>query len=341
MNAVTTRQATDVAVQDYAAGILSVIERAVRDPAVDIDKMERLFALQERVLEREAKAAFTAAKVKMAPRLPAIDQRGRIVIRDKSDSKKIIQETPFARFEDIHEAVMPILTEEGFDLAFRNGMAPDGKVRVTTVLSHVGGHSEETYFDLPHDSSGSKNAVQAIGSSTSYARRYGTISILNLRVAGEDDDGREASNMRAGGEEPLPRAKLEGKYPSAAKLKEALRLFSNKLRTTGDVDALQREFKDALTQAQRDLPVWIAGDDTPENIGIRAQIAARREELAANPSYQMLVKGLERCETTRALTDYADSHSAIIDELDDAQRREFERAYDARESAVKTMGSRN
>lgn len=328
-------------VQDYSSGILSVIERAVRDPSVDIDKMERLFALQERVLERSAKATFTAAKVAMAPRLPAIDQRGRIIIRDKGDSKKIIQETPFARFEDIHEAVMPILTEEGFDLAFRNGMAPDGKVRVTTVLSHVGGHSEETYFDLPHDSSGSKNAVQAIGSSTSYARRYGVVSILNLRVAGEDDNGAEASNMRAGGEEPLPRAKLEGKYPSAAKLKEALREFSNKLRTTGDVNALQREYKDALEQANRDLPVWISGDGSPENIGIKAAIANRREALAAHPSFAMLMKGLERCDTTQALTSYADSHSSIIDEMDDTQRREFERAYDARESAVKTMGSRN
>jgi hypothetical protein len=341
-NAVAHRDETALAeVQDYSAGILSVIERAVRDPSVDIDKMERLFALQERVLERSAKAAFTAAKVTMAPRLPAIDQRGRIVIRDKSDSKKIIQETPFARFEDIHEAVMPILTEEGFDLAFRNGMAPDGKVRVTTVLSHIGGHSEETYFDLPHDSSGSKNAVQAIGSSTSYARRYGVVSILNLRVAGEDDNGVEASNMRAGGEEPMPRAKLEGVYPSAAKLKEALREFSNKLRTTGDVNALQLEYKDALNQALRDLPVWISGDGSHENIGIKAAVANRREELANNPSFQMLLKGLERCDTTQALSTYADSHSALLDDLDDAERREFERAYDARESAVKTLGSRN
>lgn len=30
----------------YEAGILAVIERAVRDPGVDIEKMERLFAVQ-------------------------------------------------------------------------------------------------------------------------------------------------------------------------------------------------------------------------------------------------------------------------------------------------------
>jgi len=178
-------------VQDFGAGLLAVIERAARDPNTDVDKMERLFALQERVIERQAKAAFTQAKIEMRPHLPAIDQRGRIIIRDRTNPDKIIQETAFSRFEDIHAAVEPVLIEYGFDLKFKNGTAPDGKVRVTTILSHIGGHEEDTYFDLPHDSSGSKNAVQAIGSSTSYAKRYGTIAILNLRVAGEDDDGKK------------------------------------------------------------------------------------------------------------------------------------------------------
>ena len=190
MNAVTKTQATPPA--EYGASLMDVIARAASDPSVDIDKMERLIAMQERVQANQAKVDFTAAKVTMQPYIPAIDMRGRITIRDKSDQSKIIQETAFARFEDIHQAVMPVLTSHGFDLSFRNGLSPDGKVRVTTILSHIGGHSEETYFDLPHDSSGSKNAVQAVGSSTSYAKRYGILSILNIRVAGEDDDANTA-----------------------------------------------------------------------------------------------------------------------------------------------------
>lgn len=179
--------ATEIATIE--GGILDVIGRAARDPSVDIDKMERLLAMQERVMERNAKAAFTTAKIAMRPDLPEITMKGHIVI--KKDGR-IIQDTPFAKFEDIHELVMPVLTRHGFDLSFRNGMSPEGKVRVTTILSHVEGHSEETVFDLPHDSSGSKNAVQAVGSSTSYAKRYGVLSILNIKVVGEDDDGREA-----------------------------------------------------------------------------------------------------------------------------------------------------
>lgn len=190
MNAVT--KTTDQTPVEYSGALLEVISRAASDPNVDIDKMERLIAMQERIQAQQAKVAFTQAKLAMRPDLPVIDMRGRIVIRDKNNPDNIIQETAFARFEDIHAAVMPVLTEHGFDLSFKNGLSPDGKVRVTTILDHIAGHSEETYFDLPHDSSGSKNAVQAVGSSTSYAKRYGVLSILNIRVAGEDDDATTA-----------------------------------------------------------------------------------------------------------------------------------------------------
>lgn len=193
MNAVTeVDRNTAVAVPNEASSLMAVIIRAASDPAMDVDKVERLMAMHERAQARQAKLAFFDAKRAMRPALPVITMKGHIVIRDKNNPNNVIQDTAFARFEDIHEAIMPVLTEHGFELDFRNGMAPDGKVRVTTVLTHEAGHEETTYFDLPHDSSGSKNAVQAIGSSTSYAKRYGTLSILNIRVAGEDDDANTA-----------------------------------------------------------------------------------------------------------------------------------------------------
>ena len=179
-------------VSDYSSSLMEVIAKAARDPSVDVEKMERLFAMQERLQAREAKLAFIEGKLAMRPELPAITMRGSIIIRDKNNPDNIMQETPFAKFEDVQEAIEPVLLEHGFDLGFRNGLSDEGKVRVTTILTHREGHSEETYFDLPMDTSGSKNNVQAVGSSTSYAKRYGVISILNLRVMGQDDDGASA-----------------------------------------------------------------------------------------------------------------------------------------------------
>ena len=42
---------------------------------------------------------------------------------------------------------------------------------------------------LPADTSGSKNVVQAIGSSVSYGKRYTMQALLNITSGGEDDDG--------------------------------------------------------------------------------------------------------------------------------------------------------
>lgn len=97
----------------------------------------------------------------------------------------------YALWEDINEAIKPVMSRHGFALSFRTGRE-DGQIIVTGVLTHSGGHSEQTTLHLPVDSSGSKNAVQAVGSSTSYGKRYVAQALLNLTSRGEDDDGHRA-----------------------------------------------------------------------------------------------------------------------------------------------------
>jgi hypothetical protein len=263
-------------------GLLSVIARAASDPAIDVEKMSRLLDMQERIMDRNAKSDFTAAKIEMRPALPEITMKGHIVIRDKNDASKIIQDTPFAKFEDIHEAVMPVLTAHGFDLSFKNGMAPDGKVRVTTILSHVGGHSEDTYFDLPHDSSGSKNAVQAVGSSTSYAKRYGVLSILNIRVVGEDDNANAAVDppIEKLTDAPFP----QGPAKNKTELKALGRSLWRDVEAAEDGDALEVLLggkSDLLSQLERGMPSWMNGGRDAQGQtyeGLRSVIDRKRRD---------------------------------------------------------------
>jgi len=177
----TSHQAPLPAVSDESAAILQVIERAAMNPAVDIDKMERLLAMQERIVARNAKAAYTDALSSMQLELPEIVERGKIQIGTGKAQM-------YARWEDINEGIKPTLAKHGFALSFRTGRDGD-KIVVTGVLSHRDGHSEETTIHLPSDTSGSKNAVQAVGSSTSYGKRYTASALLNLTSRGEDDDG--------------------------------------------------------------------------------------------------------------------------------------------------------
>lgn len=186
---VATRVTGEV-VQVGASSLMDVISRAAADPNTDVDKLERLLGMYERITAQQAKAAYTTALAEMQPKLPVIDERGAI----STDKGKTVQST-YAKWEDINDAIRPLLSEHGFALSFRTGIGADGKIAVTGVLSHRDGHQEETTMTLPHDSSGSKNAVQAVGSSTSYGKRYVTIALLNItsRVKQDrDDDGKTA-----------------------------------------------------------------------------------------------------------------------------------------------------
>lgn len=168
------------------ASMMEMIARAASDPNTDVEKFERMVALAERLAAREAHGAYTRAFLAMRPKLPTIDEKGRIL-----DRAEKVQST-YALWEDINDAILPILTDHGFGLSFRPGTSEDGKITVTTVLAHESGHTEETTVTLPHDSSGSKNGVQAVGSSISYAKRYGAMGLLNITSrapADRDDDG--------------------------------------------------------------------------------------------------------------------------------------------------------
>lgn len=171
-----------------AGSVLAVISRAAADPATDVDKLERLLGMYERITARSAQAEFTTALAEMQPGLPVIGHKGEIL----NKAGNVV--STYARWEDINDAIRPVLAEHGFALSFRIGRADDGRPSVTGVLSHRAGHREETTMTLPVDDSGFKNAIQSVGSSVSYGKRYTTLALLNITSRGEDDDGRTAGS---------------------------------------------------------------------------------------------------------------------------------------------------
>lgn len=164
--------------------LMAVISRAAENPNTNVDNLERLLGMYERIKAQSAKAEYFAAMSQMQDELPSIKERGEIKIGNTPGQK-------YALWEDINAAIKPVLKRHGFALSFRTGMV-ETKISVTGVLSHSGGHSEETTMLLPSDTSGSKNAVQAVGSSTSYGKRYVASALLNLTTGEVDDDGKAA-----------------------------------------------------------------------------------------------------------------------------------------------------
>ncbi|TMU18048.1 single-stranded DNA-binding protein [Halomonas sp. ATBC28] len=165
-----------------STAIIQVIERAALNPDVDIDKMERLLQMQERVMDRQSMMAYSAAMAAMQTELPSIEERGQA------------NNGCYATLEDIVDTVRPIMQKHGFAVSFRIQTQERG-IEVTGVLMHKDGHREETSMLLPADMSGNKNAVQAFGSSISYGKRYVLSALLNITTRGQDDNGNTSTKV--------------------------------------------------------------------------------------------------------------------------------------------------
>ena len=153
--------------------IMEMAQRASQNN--DVATLKTLLEIRDQERANAAKQAFNSAFAKAQAEFPIIPRRGR--------GHNNIQ---YARLEDIIQGIKPVLAKYGMGLRHRTE-TKDG-ITVTAILSHVDGHFEEDVFEAGADNSGSKNAVQAIKSTITYARRTTAENILGLASHGEDDD---------------------------------------------------------------------------------------------------------------------------------------------------------
>lgn len=151
----------------------------------DLNVIESLMDFQDRLDKKQAKKAFDAAMAEAVNEIPTIAKNKKAIV-DKDGNARY-------RYDDlseIAETVKPILKKHGLSYRFRtqqNGLI----VSVTCIVSHVDGHSEENTLSASNDTSGSKNAIQAVGSAVTYLERYSLKAALGLAAA-EDDDAKAA-----------------------------------------------------------------------------------------------------------------------------------------------------
>ncbi len=164
---------------------VSTIAQIATDPNASMEKLERMLAMKERLDNERKEQAFAAAFAAAAAEFPHIPLNG------TGDKNK-----RYALLKDILGLTRPVLSKHGLALNFN--VETGDKVRVTARLSHREGHIQTTSIVLPTDTTGSKNAVQAVGSSQTYGQRYTAQAILGLSLGEDtDDDGAGAGVVDA------------------------------------------------------------------------------------------------------------------------------------------------
>ena len=155
-----------------------LIEIAINQNA-DVDKLSKLMDMQERWEANEAKKAYVRAISAFRAECPAI-----------AKTRKAYDST-YAGLAETIDTIKPILEKHGLSHSWKTSQQGDS-IAVQCCVTHIMGHTECTTLQGPPDKTGSKNSIQAIGSTVAYLERYTLYAILGL--ASMDDDG-----MAAGG----------------------------------------------------------------------------------------------------------------------------------------------
>jgi hypothetical protein len=189
-NQVATKPTQDVAETPQSSGTtpMQMLEMAIQRGA-DMDQLTKLMDLQERWEANQARKEFVAALNAFKADPPQITKNKKV---DFSTSKGRTQ-YEHATLDHICEQIAPALAKHGLSHRWRIEQAENTQaIKVTCVLTHERGHTEEVTMHAWPDDSGNKNKIQQVGSTTTYLQRYTLLAATGLAAAEHDDDGRKA-----------------------------------------------------------------------------------------------------------------------------------------------------
>jgi hypothetical protein len=172
-----------------AAAFLQMIERAAKDPQIDVPKLKELLSIRDRERERESATQFAMAMSEAQGRMEAV----------RRDCYNPNTKSKYASYQALDAAIRPVYSRYGFALTFNTEpqASPDIS-RVTCLVMHKGGHSERYQKDMPIVTTGPKGAdlmtrTHASVSADTYAMRDLLRMIWN--IATFDDDGNAAASV--------------------------------------------------------------------------------------------------------------------------------------------------
>lgn len=220
-NAIAKIEKKEITQPGDAASILAVISHAAKDPKTNVEKLERLTSLYERITAQQSKFDFDAAMALAQSEMCPV----------AADATNPQTRSKYASYFALDNALRPIYTKHGFSMTLDTEPAEGTYVTVVCEVSNRG-HTKQYRVKMPTDGKGAKgNAVMtethAIGAGITYGQRYLLKMVFNIAVGGDDDgnynsdkqgkliDEKQAANIR---ELLTTHGKLEANFLRWAKI---------------------------------------------------------------------------------------------------------------------------
>lgn len=231
--------------------VLHAITTAANDPNIDVNKVERLLAMHERMHERAAEQKFNSAMTKAQAAMGPIS----------ADAVNPQTRSTYASYAQLNRALRPIYTKNGFALSFDTDDSPkENHIRVLCYVSHAAGHVRTYKCDMPADGKGAKGGdvmtkTHAQGSAMTYAQRYMLKLIFNVAIGENDDDGNGAGQAQADAAANQVLAALMDRLLRTVRDEQAFALWQEGSRALAETKRhdLYAKFKDAVVAHRKSL----------------------------------------------------------------------------------------
>lgn len=166
----------------------AVLLQIAMDKDADLDRLERLMVMQEQWEAREARKAFAVALAAFKANPPSLHKNKTV------DFQTAKGRTTYkhATLDEVALQIGAAMSPHGLSFRWNVEQVEARRVRVTCILGHVMGHTEQVTMEGAPDDSGNKNTIQQVGSTVTYLQRYTLLAITGMAVKDQDDDGAAA-----------------------------------------------------------------------------------------------------------------------------------------------------
>lgn len=211
----------------------------------DLDRLERLMALQERWEANEARREFVEAMAGFKQEPLDIFKRKQVGYTTKDGD---FVGYKHAELSDVASVVVPAMARH--NLSHRWDVKQENnRIIVTCIVTHKRGHSETVTLDGAPDNSGKKNAIQQVASTVTYLQRYTLLLATGLAAKDQvDDDG-----AGAGGDPGVEMGDLLAELYAITDDQKALQFWQQKRDTLRNDNEAYGRFKQAVAEHRRSL----------------------------------------------------------------------------------------
>lgn len=196
MNAVVTEQRMGTLVEHEQSVLrtpMSVLLEAIQQNT-NLERLEKLMDLAERWQAAQAKQAYVSAFAKFKRNMPD-------VVKDMLNKQ---YGSDYSSLANLVNTTNKVLGEYDLNASWKIDQTTG--IKVTCVMTHAQGHSEEVSVVGAPDNSGQKNPLQQVKSALTYLEgaTFQAITGVVARSASQDDDGNGSGKDKGVDSIPTP-----------------------------------------------------------------------------------------------------------------------------------------